>query len=78
MGTTFILMDIRMPVMDGIEATKAIRALDRIDAAAVPIIAMSANAFQEDVKIALEADVTQDLVKLPETETLYRQLASIM
>ena len=45
-----ILMDMRMPVMDGLSATKAIRALDRPDAATIPIIALTANAFEEDVR----------------------------
>jgi CheY-like chemotaxis protein len=45
-----ILMDIRMPMMDGYEATKAIRALSRNDAKTIPIIAMTADAFEEDVK----------------------------
>ena len=45
-----ILMDVMMPVMDGIAATKAIRAMDRADAKIIPIIAMTANAFEEDAK----------------------------
>ena len=45
-----ILMDVMMPVMDGIAATKAIRAMDRADAKTIPIIAMTANAFEEDAK----------------------------
>ena len=47
-----ILMDIRMPVMDGVTATQKIRALPRADAATVPIVAMTANAFQEDEEYA--------------------------
>lgn len=43
-----ILMDLRMPIMDGYEAADAIRALDRTDAATIPIIAMTADAFSED------------------------------
>ena len=49
-----ILMDVMMPVMDGIAATKAIRAMDRADAKTIPIIAMTANAFEEDAKRCLE------------------------
>ena len=48
-----ILMDIMMPVMDGLTATKAIRALNRPDAGTIPIIAMTANAFAEDVQRCL-------------------------
>ena len=47
-----ILMDVLMPVMDGIAATKAIRAMDRADAKTIPIIAMTANAFEEDAKMS--------------------------
>ena len=50
-----ILMDVRMPVMDGLEATAAIRALDRPDAKRIPIIALTANAFDEDVQHSLQA-----------------------
>lgn len=60
---SLIFMDIQMPVMDGLEATKAIRKLDRKDAATVPIIAMSANAFEENVKQALEAGMNEHLSK---------------
>ena len=58
-----ILMDIMMPVMDGLSATRAIRAIDRPDAAEIPIIAMSANAFQEDARKSLEAGMNAHLAK---------------
>ena len=58
-----ILMDIMMPVMDGITATKAIRSLQRSDAATIPILAMSANAFAEDEKKSLEAGMNAHLAK---------------
>lgn len=58
-----ILMDIMMPVMDGLEATRKIRALDRIDAASIPIIALTANAFYEDVKKCIEAGMNAHLSK---------------
>lgn len=58
-----ILMDIMMPEMDGLSATKAIRALDREDAGTIPIIAMTANAFDEDEKECMEAGMNAHLVK---------------
>lgn len=58
-----ILMDIRMPVMDGIEATKAIRSMDKADALTVPIIAMTANAFDEDMKKSMESGMNSHLTK---------------
>ena len=58
-----ILMDIMMPVMDGLEATRQIRALRRPDAATVPILAMSANAFTDDVVRSLEAGMNDHLSK---------------
>ncbi len=58
-----ILMDIQMPKMDGYEATKAIRSLDRHDIAALPIIAMTANAFEEDVRAALRAGMNEHFAK---------------
>ena len=58
-----ILMDIMMPVMNGLEATEAIRALDREDCRKIPIIAMSANAFEEDVKKSLASGMNGHLSK---------------
>lgn len=58
-----ILMDIMMPVMDGISATKTIRALEREDAKTIPIIAMTANAFEEDIKKCIEAGMNGHLAK---------------
>lgn len=58
-----ILMDVQMPVMDGYEATRRIRTLGRADTAEVPIIAMTANAFLEDVKQAMEAGMNYHLAK---------------
>ena len=58
-----ILMDIMMPVMDGLTATKAIRALNRPDAGTIPIIAMTANAFAEDVQRCLDAGMNAHLAK---------------
>ena len=58
-----ILMDIRMPVMDGYEATKKLRGLERRDASCVPIIAMTADAFADDVRKCLEAGMNGHIAK---------------
>lgn len=58
-----VIMDIMMPVMDGLTATKAIRALNRPDAGIIPIIAMTANAFAEDVQRCLDAGMNAHLAK---------------
>ena len=58
-----ILMDIRMPKMNGYETTRAIRALDRTDAASVPIIAMSADAFEEDIRRCMESGMNAHVAK---------------
>ena len=58
-----ILMDIMMPVMNGYEATKMIRSLDREDAKKIPIIAMTANAFTEDRIRAKEAGMNEHVAK---------------
>ena len=67
----YILMDIRMPVMDGLEAARAIRALDRPDARTIPIIALTANAYDEDVRATREAGMDAHLAKPLEPGTLY-------
>lgn len=58
-----IIMDVMMPVMDGLEATKAIRMLEREDAKKIPIIAMTANAFEEDRKACLDAGMDEHIGK---------------
>ena len=71
-----ILMDVMMPVMDGYEATKAIRALNRKDAKKIPILAMTANAFAEDRRKALIAGMNEHLTKPLESEKLLHTLAA--
>ena len=68
-----ILMDVQMPVMNGYDATRAIRALERVDAGKIPIIAMTANAFAEDEKEALAAGMNVHLAK-PIDVTLLKQV----
>ncbi|HJJ48020.1 MAG TPA: response regulator [Methanocorpusculum sp.] len=69
-----ILMDIMMPVMNGLEATKTIRALPREDAKSIPIIAMTANAYAEDVERSLEAGMNAHLSKPVNFTALIKEL----
>lgn len=69
-----ILMDIRMPVMDGFEATRQIRKLDHPDARSVPIVALTANAFDSDVREALDAGMDAHLAKPTDVDLLYSTL----
>ena len=73
-----ILMDMRMPEMDGLEATKGIRAMDRKDAKRIPIIALTANAFDEDIKQSLQAGMNAHLSKPVEPEHLYQTLGELI
>ena len=73
-----ILMDVRMPEMDGLEATAAIRALDRPDAAVIPIIALTANAFDEDVQRSLQSGMNAHLSKPVESEQLLQTLGELI
>ena len=73
-----ILMDIRMPEMDGLEATEKIRALARTDAATIPVIAMTANAFDEDVQRSLQAGMNAHLTKPVEPDRLYQTLEELI
>lgn len=73
-----VIMDIRMPIMDGLSAAQAIRELDRPDAKTIPIIAMSANAYDEDVKKSLDAGMNVHLSKPIEPEKLYETLAQLI
>jgi two-component system sensor histidine kinase/response regulator len=69
-----VLMDISMPVMDGLDATRAIRQLKRDDAKTVPVLAMTANAFSEDINKSIEAGINTHLTKPIEPELLYEAL----
>jgi CheY-like chemotaxis protein len=73
-----ILMDMRMPVMDGLEATRAIRAMKRDDAKKIPIIALTANAFDEDVQRSLQAGLNAHLSKPVKPEQLYQTLEELI
>ena len=73
-----VLMDVRMPVMDGYEATRAIRALENKELASIPIIAMTANAFEEDKQEALAAGMNGHLAKPIDVEKLFNTLEKIL
>ena len=70
-----IMMDIMMPVMDGLEATRRIRKLNRADAATIPIVAMTANAFSDDIRRSREAGMNEHLSKPLEMEKIIRTAA---
>lgn len=69
-----VLMDLRMPVMDGLEATRRIRNLDRHDAKTVPILALTANALEQDVQHSLDAGMDVHLAKPVDADQLYAEL----
>lgn len=69
-----ILMDMRMPEMDGLEATRIIRGLDRPDARSIPIIALTANAFDEDVQRSMQSGLNAHLSKPVEPKVLFETL----
>ena len=73
-----IFMDVQMPVMDGYEATRRIRGSGRADAATVPIIAMTANAYREDIARALESGMDGHLAKPIDIGAVYQVLAERM
>ena len=73
-----ILMDIRMPVMNGYDATVRIRSLDRADAASVPIIAMTADAFEDDIRKCLSVGMNAHVAKPIDPAVLYRTLSEVL
>ncbi|MCI9173330.1 MAG: response regulator [Lachnospiraceae bacterium] len=73
-----VLMDVRMPVMNGYEATRAIRRLKNQELAKIPILAMTANAFEEDKKEALQAGMNGHLAKPIDVEALFQALEQVM
>ena len=73
-----VLMDMRMPEMDGLEATRRIRALNRSDAKKIPIVALTANAYDEDVQLSMQAGLNAHLSKPVEPEALFRTLESLI
>ena len=73
-----ILMDIQMPIMDGYEAAKRIRAMEDREKAEIPIIAVTANAFEEDRKIALEAGMNGHLAKPYDIDAIMQTLAELL
>ena len=73
-----ILTDIMMPVMDGLEAARQIRAMDRPDAKRIPIVAMSANAFQDDVERSKKAGMNKHISKPLTGESVIREIKSML
>ncbi|WP_283674660.1 response regulator [Butyricicoccus sp. Marseille-Q5471] len=73
-----ILMDIQMPIMDGYEAAKAIRSGKHAEAATIPIFAMTANAFAEDVSTSIASGMDGHISKPIDTEILYRTLQKVL
>ena len=73
-----ILMDIQMPIMDGYEAARQIRALEDPILANIPIIAMTANAFEEDRKAAFDAGMNAHIAKPIDTQKLMELLKDVL
>ncbi len=72
-----VLMDLMMPVMSGYEAARVIRGLDRADAKTVPIIALSANAFEEDIALAKDAGMNEHLAKPVDTRKMFKVMSRL-
>ena len=73
-----ILMDVKMPVMNGYEATKAVRKLENKELASIPIFAMTANAFEEDKREALNCGMNGHLAKPIDVDKLFKQLRKVL
>ena len=73
-----VLMDLMMPVMSGYEAVRVIRGLDRPDAKTVPVIALSANAFEEDVAMAKDAGMNEHLAKPVDMEKMFETMRKLV
>ena len=73
-----VLMDIQMPIMNGYEATKAIRALPNPKLAHIPIIAMTANAFSEDVQAAKDAGMNSHIAKPLDIQKMIETLTEVL
>ncbi len=73
-----VLMDIQMPVMNGYEATREIRRLEDPGLASVPIVAMSANAFEEDRQAALQAGMNGHIAKPIDVKVLFETLHNLL
>ena len=73
-----VIMDVRMPLMDGLEAARLIRNMDRPDAKRIPIIALTASTFDEDVKLSFQAGMNAHLSKPVEADTLFRILGELI
>ena len=73
-----ILMDIMMPVMNGLDATRAIRSMEREDCHTIPIVAMSANAFDDDLKKSVECGMNGHLSKPVDVDKLYQTLDEVI
>ena len=71
-------LDVMMPVMDGLEATRRIRSMEREDCHTIPIVAMSANAFDDDLKKSVECGMNGHLSKPVEVDKLYSTLNQVL
>ena len=73
-----VLMDVRMPVMDGYTATRMLRRCNHPDATAIPVLAMTADAYAEDVQKCLDAGMNDHVPKPIDKEVLYSKLVQLI